>query len=207
MLLTQPLPKAKESERLESVWAGDFGNAYTERNKDWLYRRPFWRDIVKETQPASVLEVGCNIGHNLMCLNTKDRELYGVDINKSAIEAARSRIPSALLSVNRAQSLPWKTNRFDLVFTMGVLIHQPDETIESVMSEIVRCAKKWVLCAEYHSDVAVDVPYRGIPGSLFKRNYKDMYLKFPLELHSEGFLCKDDWFDNLTWHLFKKVTP
>jgi len=196
----------KEAARLEAAWAGEFGNDYSHRNKSWLHRKPFWRKIMKETAAESILEVGCNTGHNLVCIDGKGRDLYGIDINLPAVVHARKRLPDAMFSVNTAKSLPWKDNKFDLVFTMGVLIHQPDESLHMVMSEIVRCSKQWVLCAEYTAQETTPVAYRGLEASLFKRDYETLYLKsFPLILHEEGFLSKNDGFDNITWQLFRKV--
>lgn len=195
----------KEAERLESAWAGEFGNNYSLRNRCWLHRRPFWRKIIKETNPESVLEVGCNIGNNLVCIVGNGRHLCGVDVNQTAIDQAKKRLHNAVLSVNSATALPWKTLSFDLVFTMGLLIHIPDESIHTVMSEIVRVSSQWILCAEYHSRDGEEVKYRDLPSSLFKRNYKELYLKFPLVLHQEGFLGGDQGFDDLTWQLFRKA--
>ena len=37
-------------------WAGEFGDAYTRRNRvDWLARIPFWFYILNKTQARSVL--------------------------------------------------------------------------------------------------------------------------------------------------------
>jgi hypothetical protein len=52
--------------RLEALWAGDFGNAYVERNAEAERgRRAFWETIVGATEPDDVLEVGANVGGNL----------------------------------------------------------------------------------------------------------------------------------------------
>jgi hypothetical protein len=60
-----------------------------------------------------------------------------------------------------AAELPFVDHCFDLVFTMGVLIHQPDESLGRVMSEVVRCSARLVLCAEYYAPEPTEVPYRG----------------------------------------------
>ena len=54
---------------------------------------------------------------------------------------------------------------------MGVLIHQSTEELPQMMSEVVRCSSRWVLCGEYFSEQDVEVPYRGHHGALFKRDY------------------------------------
>jgi spore coat polysaccharide biosynthesis protein SpsF len=89
---------------------------------------------------------------------------------------------------------------------MGVLIHQSPETLPQVMSEIVRCANKFVLCGEYFSEEEVEIPYRGHRGALYKQDFGGLYSRlFPdLELIESGFLTQSDGFDDITYWIFKK---
>ena len=94
--------------------------------------------------------------------------------------------------VGPARELPFRDRWFDLVFTMGVLIHQPPQTLPLVMAEIVRCSRRYVLCGEYFAEKLTEVPYRGQTGALFKRDFGGMYEQlFPeLELRKTGFLSQ-----------------
>ena len=56
-----------------------------------------------------------------------------------------------------------------------MLIHQPPESLRQVMSEVVRCSRRWVLCAEYADTEEVEVPYRGQEGALYRRDYGGLY--------------------------------
>ena len=57
---------APEAGRLEGVWAGEFGNAYSSRNADaGAGRNAFWDMLVSKYPVQRVLEVGCNTGANL----------------------------------------------------------------------------------------------------------------------------------------------
>src|SRR5690349_9698668 len=152
------------SERLEQLWKGDFGDAYTQRNSAAADRRkPFWDALFSDFPCCRVLEVGCNLGANLRWVSTNvaAHEVYGVDINESALAQLRGTIPSVNPVWGRARELPFRDRYFDMVFTMGVLIHQPPEALPIVMSEIVRCSRKYVLAGEYFSETPVDVAYRG----------------------------------------------
>ena len=78
--------------KTEEFWAGKFGNEYLERNQvNWQERAPFWQSAVEYCAPATALEVGCNRGHNLQAIQSVDSsiELYGVDVNATAVEEAR----------------------------------------------------------------------------------------------------------------------
>ena len=105
------------------------------------------------------------------------------------------------------RELPFRDRWFDLVFTMGVLIHQPESTLPLVMAEIVRCSRRYVLCGEYFAEQTIEVPYRNQSGALFKRNYGRIYQElFPeLRLIQRGFLGRDEGWDDVTHWMFEKL--
>lgn len=196
-----------ETDRLEALWAGDFGDAYVDRNADAPQgREPFWRERVETLGVASALEVGCNVGGNLRWLAAllgEDR-VAGVDVNAKALERARAAIPGADLRLTTGRELPFDDGAFDLVFTVGVLIHQSREDLPRVMAEIVRCSSRYVLCAEYAAEDVEEVPYRGHDGALFKEDYGARYASmFPsLELVDRTFLARGEgtsWDDVTVW--------
>lgn len=202
------LPEAK---RLESLWAGDFGDAYMERNlAAGEGRQPFWDMILREFPIQNVLEVGCNVGPNLgwLAKALPENHVYGVDINVQALGEVHRNLPGVNAIYSPARNLPFRDRWFDLVFTTGVLIHQPPETLPLVMAEIVRCSKRYVLCGEYKADEPTEIPYRGHRGALFKRDFGGLYQElFPeLALRKTGFLPRDKggW-DDVTYWLFEKT--
>ena len=123
-----------------------------------------------------------------------------------ALERLEKEVPQATCRVAEAGFLPFDDREFELTFTMGVLIHQPDESLGQVVDEIVRCSSRFVLAGEYFSPQTKEVNYRGISGALFKRNYCEFYLeRHPsLRLVDEGFLSTDDGWDDLTWCLLER---
>ncbi len=198
-----------EAERLEQLWSGGFGDAYVERNRKAAERRGgFWRQLLDGMGLASVLEVGCNLGANLRWIteHVPRRQVWGIDINERALGELRKAVPGVNAVWGPARDLPFRDAGFDLVLTMGVLIHQPDSTLPLVMGEIVRCARRYVLCGEYHAAERTVIPYRGAQDALIKRDYGRMYAElFPrLELVRQGFLSRDDGWDDVTWWLFAK---
>ena len=198
-----------EATRLERLWAGDFGNAYVTRNEVLDERRgEFWRTLLASAPIRTTLEVGCGQGGNLRPISTilEPDDVYGIDINAEAIERAKRNAPGTNVRHSVARDLPFDDARFDLVYTVGVLIHQPAETLPKVMAEIVRCSRRFVLWVEYHAPETVEVPYHGVEGTLFKRDYGRIYRDlFPeLTIHSEGFLGPEAGFDRGTWQLLEK---
>jgi pseudaminic acid biosynthesis-associated methylase len=157
-----------------------------------------------------VLEVGCNVGGNLRWLAPAlgPEHVYGVDINLAALEEIRRRLPGINTIVSPARELPFRDRWFDLVFTAGVLIHQPAATLPRVMSEVVRTARHYVLAIEYFAAETEEIAYRGQRGALFRRDYGRLYLEaFPeLELRDHGRLGRDAGWDDVTWWLLERST-
>lgn len=187
------------------LWAGNFGDAYTRRNRDASAgRRDFWERMVAEYGFRTVLEVGCNNGANLVHLADLlgDENVTGVDVNASALLDLHERLPAVETRLASGSDLPFPDRSFDLVFTAGVLIHIPDEGLHRVMSEIVRCARTHVLCIEYVGNREVE--YRGT--TLYKRKYGYLYHSlFPelLRLVDSGTLRRPGW-DDMTYWMFER---
>ena len=195
--------------RLEELWAGDFGRAYLDRNLDAASgRAPFWDDLMHRYPAKTVLEVGCTQGDNLVHIarHVKPRNIWGLDLNTDVLAALRRHLPGVNANWGVAKSLPYRDGWFEMVFTVGLLIHQPDDVLPLVMGEIVRTSSRWVLCGEYHADERTTVPYHGHDDVLIKRDYGKLYADlFPeLTLVEERYLTRDDGFDRVTFHLFEK---
>jgi pseudaminic acid biosynthesis-associated methylase len=201
---------SSDAARLEALWAGDFGDRYTVRNAAAAEgRRPFWEQRVARLGFASALEVGCNVGGNLRWLAELlgPANVAGVDVNEQALATLRAAVPGVDVRRAQARQLPFADGSFDLVFTTGVLIHQPPAELGAVMDEIVRCSRRYVLCGEYRADALEEVPYRGQTGALFRDDYGRLYQeRFPdLRLVEDGFLARDEgpW-DDLTYWVFER---
>lgn len=198
-----------ESSRLEQLWINEFGDAYVDRNRGaGDQRAPFWQAILAEFTCQSVLEVGCNLGANLRWIASSlpVRNVYGVDINLKALADLHCLLPGVNALWSPARELPFRDRLFDLVFTIGVLIHQPETTLPIVMAEIVRCSRRYVLCGEYYAEQTIEVPYRGATKALFKRDYGRIYRElFPeLRLLKQGFLSRNEGWDDVTYWVFEK---
>ena len=91
--------------RLEELWSGDFGDAYTERNEEaGAGRETFWRQLLAGIEVTTALEVGCNVGANLRWIAEilAPRDVFGVDVNEGALAGVRR----ALSGVNAVYAPP-----------------------------------------------------------------------------------------------------
>lgn len=193
----------------EQTWEGQFGNDYTSRcDIDYSPRKKFWGDLFYLIKPRNVLEVGCGAGQNLDIISDylpHKTGAWGCDINLKAINLLHSRHKSLNAVKCSGFDLPFKDDMFDLVFTVGVLIHQRPEEVDVMMQEIIRVSKKHVLSMEYENEIFLEIPYRGKTEALFRGPYGDIYeKKYGLRLVTSGLAKKEDGFDNLGWKLLSK---
>lgn len=201
--------KLTEAARLEQLWGTQFGDEYIDRNLGaGAKREEFWGQILGDTRPDRVLEVGSNVGENLRWVSPgyADAKVVGIDINHKALSYLKKRLPNVGALRSAARALPFADGTFDLTYTVGVLIHQPPDTLPDVMREIVRCSGRFVLCAEYFAEQPTEVFYRGHTGALFKRDFGALYQELApsLQLRRRGWVGADDGFDDVTYWLFEK---
>ncbi|OGP71876.1 MAG: hypothetical protein A2Z73_01235 [Deltaproteobacteria bacterium RBG_13_60_28] len=198
-------------------WKDSFGDAYTNRNEyaDWKVEDgvQVFRRILAGLKIESVLEVGSNIGINLLALDRLFHGqigLYAVEPNRKAFNLLTANLqgkPGRAWNCD-ASNLPLADAAVDLAFTCGVLIHIPPDRLVANTAEIVRVSKKYVLCLEYFSHTPAEIPYRGRKGLLFKRDFGGFYLDHHPQLRSinYGFIWQREfkYYDNLNWWLFEK---
>ena len=202
-------------------WRGAFGAEYIDRNRPTVdatseaaavFERMF-RAAGVMGEITSVLEVGANIGINLIGLRQMlgaSARLAAVEPNPAACDRLRSDKVLGLDAVMEADAyqIPVRDGAFDVTFTNGVLIHVPPDRLVDAMREITRVSRRFVLCSEYFSHVPVEIKYRGRSELLWKRDFGQAYLDTcpELQVRGYGFIWQAEFphFDNLNWWLFEK---
>ena len=90
-----------------------------------------------------ILEVGCGLGTDLLQFARGGAEVYGIDLTEKAAGLARKRLGlyglKGNISISDSESLPFKTDSFDLVYSWGVIHHTPDTA--AAAKEILRVCK------------------------------------------------------------------
>lgn len=214
---TPSRPDLADSPKPLRAWAGEFGDAYTERcaatPEQVQGRAMVWAQVLARLAgdpPRSVLEVGPNVGLNLRGLRAvSDLDLWAIEPNASARETllADDVLPASQLFAGFGHRIPAPDACVDMAFTSGVLIHVDPTLLDQTMSEIHRVAAKYVFCAEYFSPRPETIRYRDEEGLLFKNDFGGLYLdRFPdLELIDYGFFWKRTTvMDDTNWWLFRK---
>lgn len=198
----------------EVFWQGDFGDGYTDRNigPHWVAANSaFFSKVLDRTRGIhTVLELGSNIGLNLMALRQllPDVKLSAVEINQKAASQLKTVLPDIDLHITSI--LEFEPNRtWDLVFTKGVLIHINPDKLRAVYKLMYETSSRYILVSEYYNPRPIEVGYRGHSGILFKRDFAGEILDtFPdLSLVDYGFVFhRDPIFpqDDMNWFLMEK---
>jgi spore coat polysaccharide biosynthesis protein SpsF len=199
----------------EKFWAGEFGDKYIGRNNDLellASSTALFSKIIERTSGIkSVLELGANIGVNLVAINRllPNAETSGIEINKKAIKDLKKNIKKG--KIYNQSILDFKVDyQRDLVFTKGVLIHLNPAVLPEVYKKMHKASKKYILVAEYYNPTPVEIEYRGNKGFLFKRDFAGELLETfkDLKLVDYGFVYK--WDNNfsgadISWFLLEKI--
>tara|TARA_Y100000739_G_scaffold228269_1_gene239649 strand:- start:625 stop:1269 length:645 start_codon:yes stop_codon:yes gene_type:complete len=207
-----------------NTWMSNFGEEYTNRNtfdntnkfnEFYLNRYSIGRDEFYKKYLSSIpkdsyiLEVGSNIGNQLSSLSRVGyKNLYGIEIQRDAINYAHEKIPSLDIIYGQAQDIPFKDNYFDAVFTNNVLIHISPKNIKDVMGEIYRSSKKYIFGFEYFAEEFLEINYRQNDDLLWKANYCKLFIEnFPdlKIIKKEIFIPKDEPENKDQFYILEKV--
>lgn len=198
----------------EKFWAGDFGDAYIDRNQgDELLASNLnmWVNMLKNAQKLdSCIEFGANIGMNLKALKLlhPQQDQFGIEINSEAAIQLEKVIPASnIFNLSIFDFEPYR--KFDLSFIKGVLIHINPTELQNVYEKLVASCGRYLLVAEYYNPSPVDIPYRGHNDRLFKRDFAGeiMELHPEMKLIDYGFSYRNDPVfpqDDITWFLMEK---
>jgi SAM-dependent methyltransferase len=145
----------------------------------------------------SLLDVGCNVGDFLRdCrLRHPQMRIAGIDINRAAIQTARTRLPDAELHQGYGYKLPFEDNRFQCVTCIEVIEHVPPKERLLLVSEIKR-----VLAPG--GRLVLRCPHRGIFRWLDAQNFRFRFPALYRALLSEGNRDANyrDGNEELVWH-------
>lgn len=196
----------------ELFWEGSFGNEYTARNQILpRERQSFFSHILKTTYGViSICELGANKGHNLQAIAniSPNFKLTGVELNEKAF-AELNKIPYLKAEHVSIQEFE-PAQKFDLVFTCGVLIHIHPNEIPLIYQKMYEISSRYILINEYYNPVPVEINYRGYSSKLFKRDFAGEFV----EQYSGKILVIDYGFlwqrlhpawDNTSWFLLEKI--
>ena len=197
----------------EEFWAGEFGNDYITRNNDGQIIAGnvnlFSKILTRTNSVKSIIEFGANIGFNLIALKQllPNCIFSAVEINETACKELKKK--DWLNTFNESILSFESIEKYDLVFSKGVLIHINPDELKIVYKNLYDSSSKYILIIEYYNPSPVEINYRGHSGKLFKRDFAgEMLNLYPdLEIIDYGFayhLYPNFPQDDLNWFLLEK---
>lgn len=103
----------------------------------WHYR--MIADRLGEMAGKDVLDVACGRGVWLSLLQERGARIHGIDISEKSIENCNNRLSDGKFICGPAETLPYESERFDIVTCLGSLEHFLDKP--AALSEMVRVAR------------------------------------------------------------------
>lgn len=198
----------------ENFWADTYAQDYIRKNSSFDQEGGVegWRRMLAKAAPTSrILECGCNIGRNLGFLDTLRPEATKsiIEISKPAFDFVTGHYKLDETFNGPILQSDLAPASFDLVFTIGVLIHVNPDDLLATMTKMHDYSRRYVLIGEYFNRTPVMLEYQGEANKLFKRNFGKLFIEnHDVELVDYGFLWGHEFdaagFDDITWWLFEK---
>jgi pseudaminic acid biosynthesis-associated methylase len=199
----------------ESFWINQIADDYLATNADFdselsckAWKRIF--ENIDTSEIGSFLECGSNLGRNLHSLKSLLPECSQslIEISPLAYQIAVDKYDPDN-SYNGAIKESKFPIQFDLVFSMGVLIHVNPDDLLATMERMYLHSKRYILIGEYFNRTPVSISYRGSEDKLFKRDFGRLFAdNFNCHLVDYGFLWGYEFdaagFDDITYWLFEK---
>lgn len=199
----------------EKFWATTYADDYIKKNSDFNHKlgSEAWNKMLKETHGgvANYLECGCNIGRNIEQIKRvlPDAKPSIIEISEPAFRFVTAHHNFVGAYNGPILDSEFEQKSFDLVFTMGVLIHiNPDQLLDH-MEKMFGYSKKYILIGEYFNRTPMTIEYQGEKDKLYKRDFGKFFIEnFEVKLLDYGFLWGHIYdsagFDDITWWLFEK---
>ncbi|MFN2439857.1 MAG: pseudaminic acid biosynthesis-associated methylase [Chitinophagaceae bacterium] len=195
-------------------WKEKYAKDYITKNSNYALDGGIkcWAKMLERVEYiGSLLECGSNIGKNINILNhvlpSASKSIIEISPDAYGIVTARYQLNQSFNGPIVESS--FKQNEFDLVFTMGVLIHiHPDDLLAN-MQKMFQYSSRYILMGEYFNRTPVMIEYHGEKDKLFKSDFGKLFMEnFSVRLIDNGFLWghiyDEAGFDDITYWLFEK---
>jgi pseudaminic acid biosynthesis-associated methylase len=198
----------------QQFWKEKYAKDYISKNSDYTIDGGIkcWAKMLERAEKIeSLLECGSNIGKNIRILNhvLPSTAKSIIEISPDAYKIVTERYELHKSFNGPIVESSFGEGEFDLVFSMGVMIHiHPNDLLDN-MKKMFSYSSRYILMGEYFNRTPVMIEYHGEKDKLFKRDFGKMFLEnFPVKLVDYGFLWghiyDDAGFDDITYWLFEK---
>tara|TARA_R110000824_G_scaffold36287_2_gene112960 strand:+ start:18116 stop:18832 length:717 start_codon:yes stop_codon:yes gene_type:complete len=133
------------SRRKKSYFDSYFEDKENQKSLDFRIEK-----ILNQTESVeSLLDIGCGYGAFLYKINqiTPHLKLGGIDISPDAIDFVQSNLPKSQIVRDKFSNIKkhFKENTYDVVYTSGVMIHQSPNSIPTLVDDLIKISKKYII--------------------------------------------------------------
>jgi len=179
----------------------EFWDKYANENESKFNEEfaKFVRDLAGSLRCTSVLEIGCGTGIDLR-LFPETVNVHGVDLNDTALDIAREKLPKFDFKKSSITDLPFEDSSIDFVFTHQLLNYLEDDVLEKGISEMYRVAGKYIMnCEKY------DESEKQIDGNSKFRNMQKRWLNYKVRIISNVDMHEEIEPDKSRFTLLRKL--
>lgn len=198
----------------QEFWSRKYAKDYISKNSDFELSKGIkaWSKMLDRTERINtLLECGSNIGRNINFLNfvLPETEKSIIELSLDAYKIVTEKYKLDQTYNGAIVDSSFKPATFDLVYTMGVLIHiHPDDLLDN-LKKMYEYSSKYILIGEYFNRTPVMLEYQGEKDKLFKRDFGRYLMEhFDVKLLDYGFLWGHEYdhsgFDDITYWVFEK---
>ncbi|MBY5553713.1 class I SAM-dependent methyltransferase [Rhizobium leguminosarum] len=202
--LTQDVapPPAVDSIERSGAQSEEFWATREKDNPGWV--RGYWdgrtlparqaiAEAIAELDAKTVLEVGSHSGANLWAIDQKKTYalLAGVELSEHVLDASKELLGGSIRSpfsvqLGNGKRLPFDDDSFDVVLSSIMLSCVGPENVESVLKEMVRVSRRYIVMAEPYDDSVEGASAGGKPDpypntTYWVRNYQGLLSKLGVE--------------------------
>jgi len=205
---------ANQLNEQQIFWQKEYAKEYLTKNDNFDLEAGIkcWAKMLERAEPVeSLLECGSNIGRNIGFLNYVlplcKKSIIEISPEAYSIVTSRHHIDQSFNGPIVESSFAKES--FDLVYTIGVLIHiHPDDLLAN-MKKMFEYSRKYILIGEYFNRTPTMIEYQGQKDRLFKSDFGKTFMEnHKVKLVDYGFLWghlyDNAGFDDITYWLFEK---
>lgn len=126
---------------LQQLYDDLYSEGYHENNKN--HGLKYVGSLLFKCKFRSFLDVGCSQGAMVKTMQVARKVSHGVDISTQAIRQSK-KLGLTTCRVANADTLPYRKDSFDLVFSSETLEHLPKKQVKKAIYELLRVSKKYV---------------------------------------------------------------
>jgi spore coat polysaccharide biosynthesis protein SpsF len=198
----------------QDFWSRKYAKDYISKNSDFDLAKGIkaWSKMLERTEGiSSLLECGSNIGRNINFLSyvLPESAKSLIELSSDAYKIVTEKYTISQSFNGSIVDSSFDQESFDLVFTIGVLIHiHPNDLLDN-LKKMFEYSSKYILIGEYFNRTPVMLEYQGEKDKLFKRDFGRYLLEhFDVKLVDYGFLWGYEYdksgFDDITYWVFEK---